>query len=124
MQSYSVGYSEDLVYWDNPASPTTDTTFGTSGSGPMGVIIPTLPDHTCLKSAAESTSITQTDVSNGATIYFDLFYPDDLDSEDDYGNNILGDLVSTEPLGIYDLKVSSLNKNTWCTAYTTPSAIT
>ena len=73
MQSYSVGYSEDLEYWDNPATPTTFSTFGTSGSGPMGVIIPTLRDHTCLKSADESTSITQIDVSNGATISFAEF---------------------------------------------------
>ena len=125
MQSYSVGYSEDLEYWDNPASPTTSSTFGTSGSGSMGVIIPTLRDQTCLKSADESASITQTDVSNGNTIFFNDGLPDDddMNSSDDYGKDFLNDLVSTQVLGIYDLKVSSLFKNTWCTAYTTPSAI-
>jgi len=46
-----------------------------------------------------------------------------MDGGDDHGESFMGDLVSTDEIGIYDLKVSSLIKNNWCTAYTTPSAI-
>lgn len=95
MQSYSVGYSEDLKYWDNPASPGTDSTFGSPGSGPMGVIIPTLRDHTCLKSADESASITQTDIVDGNNIFARVFSPTDMDGVDDYGFTFTSTQISS-----------------------------
>ena len=48
-----------------------------------------------MKSADESASITQTDIVNGSTIFADdAFNPDDMDGEDDYGINFMGDKVN------------------------------
>ena len=57
MQSYSVGMSTSLNYWGDPATKSSAATFG-SGLGKMAIIIPTLQDQTCLKSAEEDFTIT------------------------------------------------------------------
>ena len=75
----------------------------------MGIIIPTLRDHSCLKSAVESIPIPQADIVNDNTIFAKEFTPEDMDGEDDYSKNFIGDLVSSDLLGIHDLNVALSN---------------